>query len=180
MHQDGKKDDKSEEAAEESGGQDLSSGLTPDDGARGDESPPRSIPKDDAFHLLQNARRRAVLRYLLDHPAQERFRMRDIAEAVAAWENDTTVGHLKSEQRQRVYIALYQSHLPKIDSLGVLEYDQSRGIVEPMPLLAALEPLLEEGLHADTQALTIDSSGRPDSAGSARLTSIVTSFRSGL
>jgi hypothetical protein len=56
--------------------------------------------------------------------------MSDIAEHIAALEHDTTIQALRSQQRQRVYIALYQSHLPKMDDAGVLKYNQSRGYVE--------------------------------------------------
>lgn len=107
-----------------------------------------SISKDDLFHLLQNGRRRAVLRYFAAHPDQEEFNMRTVAEAIAAWENETTVEQLGSDQRQRVYIALYQSHLPKLDDYGVIEYNQSRGLIVPTPLTALFEPYLEEGFEA--------------------------------
>uniref|UniRef100_UPI00300F1C3C DUF7344 domain-containing protein n=1 Tax=Halalkalicoccus ordinarius TaxID=3116651 RepID=UPI00300F1C3C len=60
--------------------------------------------------------------------------MRDIAEQVAAWEHDTTVQQLTSDQRQRVYIALYQSHLPKLADFGLITYNRSRGVVERTPL----------------------------------------------
>ena len=79
------------------------------------------IPKDDAFHILQTKRRRAVIRYILAHDDQDRFRMRDMVEEIAAWEHDTTVAGLASQERQRVYIALYQNHLPKLDEYGVIE-----------------------------------------------------------
>jgi hypothetical protein len=61
--------------------------------------------------------------------------MRDVAEQVAAWENDTTVAALRSDERQRVYVALYQSHLDTLADAGVIEYDKSRGVLEPRPLL---------------------------------------------
>ena len=61
--------------------------------------------------------------------------MREVAEHVAAWENDTTVAHLTSDERQRVYIALYQSHLETLEDAGVIEYNKSRGVIEPLPLL---------------------------------------------
>lgn len=48
------------------------------------ESDATALAKDDAYHLLQSSRRRAVLRYLLSFDEKERFRMRDVAEAVAA------------------------------------------------------------------------------------------------
>lgn len=98
-----------------------------------------SISKDDLFHLLQNARRRAVLRYFAAHPEQDEFNMRTVAEAIAAWENETTVEQLTSDQRQRVYIALYQSHLPKLDDYEVSEYNQLRGLIVPTPLTVLFE-----------------------------------------
>ncbi|WP_435363065.1 DUF7344 domain-containing protein [Haloarchaeobius sp. DYHT-AS-18] len=97
--------------------------------------------KDDMFHLLQNRRRRSVLRYLQDTDGP--VRMRDIAEQVAAWEHDTTVQRLTSKERQRVYIALYQSHLPALDNEGVIDYNQDRGIVERRPLAEELMPYLD-------------------------------------
>lgn len=112
------------------------------------------IEKNDAFHLLQVSRRRAVLRYLLEQDA-ESFVMRDVAEAVAAWENDTTVRNLSSDERKRVYIALYQNHLPKLDGMDVIEYDQRRGQIEPRPALQLLAPYLDEGLDAD-EYLTLE------------------------
>jgi hypothetical protein len=97
-----------------------------------DDSGEATLSKDDTFHILQNERRRRVLRYLseTDGPVD----MRDIAEQVAAWEHDTTVEQLTSDQRQRVYIALYQSHLPKLADFGVITYNRSRGVVERTPL----------------------------------------------
>ncbi|MFH5802295.1 hypothetical protein [Haladaptatus sp. CMAA 1911] len=101
-----------------------------------EQSPPIDTPtslelKDDQiYHLLQNERRRHVLRYL--HETEGEVSMRDIAEQVAAWENETSVQAITSSERQRVYIPLYQSHLPKLDEKGIIEYDQSRGTVREM------------------------------------------------
>lgn len=136
--------------ADADGGLD-SAGLS--DGA---DPPPRSISKDVVFALLRNPRRRAVLRYLLAHPDRDRFQMRTVAEEVAAWEYDTTVPHLTYEQRQRVYISLYQTNLPKLDEHGVITYNQNRGTIERTPLLAVFEPFLEEGLRPDSQELSVD------------------------
>ena len=121
-----------------------------------DSDSPTSISKDDAFHILQNPRRRAVLRYLVEHEDTQQFVMRDVAEEVAAWEHDTTVQQLVSDERQRVYIALYQSHLPKLDKHGIIDYNQSRGVVETTELTAAFEPYIDDGLHADSELTVPD------------------------
>lgn len=98
------------------------------------------LTKDEIFHILQNDRRRGVLRFMQD--TDDPVRMRDVAEQVAAWEHDTTVQRLSSKERQRVYIPLYQSHLPKLDQAGVIDYQQSRGIVERKPLADVFDPYL--------------------------------------
>ncbi|WP_254532723.1 DUF7344 domain-containing protein [Natrinema gelatinilyticum] len=103
----------------------------------------RKLSQGDIFHLLQTNRRRESIRYLLDHEDEGIVRMRDIAEHVAAKEHDTTVRQLTSSQRQRVYIPLYQSHLPKLDKNGIIEYNQSRGIVRPGDRLEEVRPYLE-------------------------------------
>ena len=100
-----------------------------------------ALPKDEIFHLLQNQRRRYVLQYLEE--VDGTVEMRDMAEQVAAWEHDTTLQALTSDERQRVYIALYQAHLPKLDEKGVIEYNQSRGIVEPTPRVGQLTQYLQ-------------------------------------
>lgn len=103
---------------------------------------PSALERDDVFHLLQNQRRRLVLQYLIENVPATDTEMRAVTEQVAAWENDTTVEKLSSTARQRVYIALYQSHLPKLDETGVIEYDHNRGTIEPRAPLKQLKPYL--------------------------------------
>ncbi|MXV61270.1 hypothetical protein GS429_04165 [Natronorubrum sp. JWXQ-INN-674] len=109
------------------------------DGAESDADQSEFDP-DDIYHLLQTRRRRDVLRYLrtTDGPV----RLRDLAEQVAAWEQETTIENLTSSQRQRVYISLYQSHLPKLDNRGIVDYDKDRGVVTATPLAAQFDPYL--------------------------------------
>lgn len=104
--------------------------------------PINPLPKDETFHLLSNQRRRDALRYLADHDGS--VDMRDLAEQVAAWEQGTTVQQLTSQERQRVYIALYQTHLPKLADHGVISYDQSRGTIERTERADQLEPYLDD------------------------------------
>ena len=121
------------------------------------------IPKDDAFHILQTKRRRAIIRYILACDNQDKFRMRDMVEEIAAWEHDTTVAGLTSQQRQRVYIALYQNHLPKLDEHDIIEYNRARGFVRPLPPIALFAPYVEEGLDVGVD-LTHDPEAPQDSS----------------
>lgn len=108
-----------------------------------------ALSPDDTFHILQTFRRRESIRYLLR--ADGPVKMRDVAEHVAAREHETTVAALTSTQRQRVYIPLYQSHLPKLDTAGVIEYEKSRGIVRPTARLESFRPYLEAAASTDAE-----------------------------
>ena len=128
-----------------------------------DAGPRGSISKDELFHLLRNSRRRAVLQYLRGREGP--VRMRDVAEQVAAWEHDTTVAGLASDERQRVYVALYQSHLDVLAEAGVIEYDKSRGMIEPRSLLEHVVAYADPPAPTDAGAVE-----GPGTAGAARAT----------
>lgn len=121
----------------------------PESATAGEELVFGDLSTDDVFHILQTKRRRDVLRFLRD--ASEPVRMRDLAEQVAAWEQNTTVERLSSSERQRVYISLYQSHLPKLDEGGIVEYDKDRGIVERTALAAQFDPFLDETVDTSSE-----------------------------
>lgn len=130
-----------------------SSGAPSEDAADDDPEP---LSPDEIFHILQTNRRRDAISYLLDREGP--VKMGEIAEHVAAKEHDTTVAELTSSQRQRVYIPLYQSHLPKLDKKGVIEYDKPRGIVRPTDRLEIFRPFIEATSERPDEA-TVDASG---------------------
>ncbi|KOX91891.1 DUF7344 domain-containing protein [Haloarcula rubripromontorii] len=113
-----------------------------DESPSGGSSSDDALTRDDLFHVLQCRRRRLVLKYLHEYPGDEPADMSDIAEHIAALEHDTTIDSLRSKQRQRVYIALYQSHLPKMDDAGVINYNQDRGLVEATALASSFDKYL--------------------------------------
>ncbi|WP_192918569.1 DUF7344 domain-containing protein [Salinigranum salinum] len=126
-----------------------------------DDADGEAFGPDEIFHLLQNQRRRQVLRRLRD--VEDRVAMGDLAEQVAAWEHDTTVEALTSSERQRVYIALYQRHLPKLDDMDVIDYNQSRGVVEPRPRAASVTSYLDLATDdGSTRGPIHDSAGNDD------------------
>jgi hypothetical protein len=130
-----------------------------------DDADGEAFGPDEIFHLLQNQRRRRVLRRLRD--VDEHVAMADLAEQVAAWEHDTTVEALTSSERQRVYIALYQRHLPKLDDMDVIDYNQSRGVVEPRPRAASVTSYLDlatddGSAHGSTRGPIHESAGNDD------------------
>ncbi|PSP55804.1 hypothetical protein BRC82_04280 [Halobacteriales archaeon QS_1_67_19] len=93
--------------------------------------------REEVFDAVQNLRRRYVLYYLqrFDDPVK----LGDLAEQVAAWENDTTPDAVTSNQRKSVYSALHQTHLPRLEAAGVLEYDTERSLIRATRETAGLE-----------------------------------------
>src|SRR6056297_1117923 len=87
------------------------------------------LSQDEIFAILSNPRRRYVLYFLNQHG--EGIELTDLAEHVAAWENDTTVEELSSKERKRVYVSLYQTHVPKLADHGLIDYDPDSGMVRP-------------------------------------------------
>ncbi|WP_247010600.1 DUF7344 domain-containing protein [Halorientalis litorea] len=86
------------------------------------------LTQDVVFDILSSSRRRYVLFYL--RQADEPVELNDLAEHVAAWENELPVEELSDQQRKRVYVSLYQTHVPKLDSIGLVDHDQQSGLVE--------------------------------------------------
>ncbi|UPV73411.1 hypothetical protein M0R89_12760 [Halorussus limi] len=93
--------------------------------------------REEVFDAVKNLRRRYVLYYLQRYGGP--VDLGELAEQVAAWENDTTVSGVSSGQRKSVYSALHQTHLPKLEAAGVLRYDPDRSLVEATERAERLE-----------------------------------------
>jgi hypothetical protein len=112
---------------------------------------------DRIFTILQNHRRRLILEYLRDHDSTTQG---DLARHVAAVENDIPESAVTSTQRKRVYVSLYQAHLPKLDEFGAVDFDRDRGTVERTPQTDDLLWYLDRFDPEQSEAsLSIESSG---------------------
>jgi hypothetical protein len=85
------------------------------------------LSTDTVFQTLGSHRRRYTLHYLrqLNRPVP----IRELSEQLAAWELGKERSSVTPKERKRLYTALHQTHLPKMDSLNVVEYDRNRGTV---------------------------------------------------
>ncbi|WP_435318198.1 DUF7344 domain-containing protein [Haloarchaeobius sp. TZWSO28] len=79
----------------------------------------------DIHQILSNSRRRETLRVL--NRSTGSITLRDLSELIAAIESGETPA--PRNIRETVYISLHQTHLPKLDELGVLEYDCNRKLI---------------------------------------------------
>ncbi|TKX37670.1 hypothetical protein EXE51_06120 [Halorubrum sp. CGM5_25_10-8B] len=116
--------------------------MTPQIATEQDRETDRDGPsRGEIFTALSNARRRNVVTYLEEHG--DDARVRDIAEQLAAWENDLEINEVTYKQRKRVYTALHQSHLPKLAESGFIDYEPNRGIVSLTEESRELQAYLE-------------------------------------
>ncbi len=103
-----------------------------------------ALSLDDAFDILSNQRRRHVLLYLL-RGGSESAELGELAEYVAARENDKDRSAVTSTERKRVYVGLYQNHLPRMDAVDVIEFDADRKQIQAGTHATDLADYLSKG-----------------------------------
>lgn len=85
------------------------------------------VSADLVFDLLSSQRRRMVLYYLRQTGGE--MTVKEISQEIAANENGISIDDLSRQQRKRVYVSLYQTHLPKLAEAGVIDYDRENGVI---------------------------------------------------
>lgn len=108
-----------------------SDGTDPDAAAPDDSSPaaspsPARLPPDLVFEILSNSRRRLLLERLGENAGEST--LSDLAGHVAAVENETPEAELTSKERKRVYISLYQNHIPRMVDVDVVATDDDGSV----------------------------------------------------
>jgi DNA-binding transcriptional ArsR family regulator len=82
------------------------------------ESAPDRAARDQVFHILSNSRRRQVLSYLIDRGGSAT--KRGVSRHIAARENDVAADEVTPSMRKPVYIALHQTHIPRLEEEGLV------------------------------------------------------------
>lgn len=99
-------------------------------------------PSDDVLYgMVSDKRRRYTVHYLKQQG--EAVSVRELAEQVAAWENEKPPADVAYQERKRVYVALYQSHLPTMAEKGIVDYDDAAGMVALADGMRDVEMYLE-------------------------------------
>jgi len=88
----------------------------------------QTVDRELVYDALSNTRRRHVIHCILQE--EGRVELADLSRTIAAWENDVAAEAVTAKQRKRVYTALRQVHLPKLDETGIVSFDPDRGTVE--------------------------------------------------
>lgn len=107
-------------------------------GQADDDGPVLPEPGIDAdlFHILNAIRRRDVILFL--NAAGRTVDLGRMSRLVAASENGKLPNELSSDERKRVYIALQQAHVDKLDDAGAAEVSERTNTLTPTPLTDVL------------------------------------------
>ena len=123
----------------------------------GETSDERAFTRSVIYSVISNDRRRYVLRYLEEEDRE--VYLREVAERVAAWENDEPVEAVTTQDRRRVETALRQFHIPKMDDAGFVSYDERRKTVRlavsPSAFVDYLDPRSTESHRWNTIATAL-------------------------
>lgn len=87
----------------------------------------KPLTNDDIFDILSNSRRRRLLYYLEKRDGSAE--LRELARLIATAESDSDTEEVPSDAIRRVYISLYQLHVPNLQEFGLVEYDEDTTLV---------------------------------------------------
>jgi hypothetical protein len=97
------------------------------------------ITKDEVFEVLSSSRRRLIL-YNLHRRGGEAV-LRDLASDTAKAESDADV-EVDDDVVKRFYISLYQTHVPKLEEVGLVRYDSESKTVSLTDKIEEVEAIL--------------------------------------
>lgn len=106
-----------------------------------DEESEPGLSKSEAFDVLRNGKRRAAVTRLRRRGPE--LSVKELSTAVAAEEYGVAPDELSSDQYKRVYTGLYQCHLPRMDDLGVVDFDADDNAVRVGEKFSYLDPYLQ-------------------------------------
>ena len=103
---------------------------------------PEELTKNELFDILRNSRRRSVISCLLEQ--DQAMTVEELTRHVAADEYETSPAEVTARQYKRVYTGLYQCHFPRMQDLGVIDFDAERNLVSLRPEATRLSPYVTE------------------------------------
>lgn len=102
----------------------------------------RAVPLgiDNVVTALSNSRRRFAIRYIDENTSP--VDVGNLAETIAEIERDQPMNELDAQARKRVYIALIQEHLPTLDRMDAIYFDERQKILMPSTKTVPLAKLV--------------------------------------
>lgn len=112
-----------------------------------------SFEFDTVLDLCGNKHRRVVLALLAEQ--QRTLTMDDLTKAIVKHNHHTPLTAVSGETVTRIKTSLYHAHIPKLEAVGLVEYDSERQLVEPTEQFDRIEPHLSAIVDADPGLATL-------------------------
>ncbi|WP_455032225.1 DUF7344 domain-containing protein [Haloarcula terrestris] len=106
-----------------------------------------SVAYDSLLDLCRNQHRRIVLKTLVEE--QQSVTVDDLTGVVLKYNHQISVTEASEDILTEINNSLYHTHLPKIASEGLINYNPERQLVEPTKQLDQVQPTLTTLLDAD-------------------------------
>lgn len=91
---------------------------------------PAVLELQHVFEVVRHPRRRYLLYALAETPE---WTLTELATKLVAWEQDIGEGAVDAQQRDRMYVSLYHTHVPKLVDEGVVAFDPETETIERGP-----------------------------------------------
>lgn len=101
------------------------------------------------LELCQAQHRRIILAVLATE--KRSLTVNDLTKAIIKHNHHTPVIELSEDESKQIRTSLHHSHIPKLEDLSLIEYDQERQLVEPTPQFDQLQPQLSAIIDADPE-----------------------------
>lgn len=95
---------------------------------------------DAAFSALSHRQRRYVVYALVKEPE---WTLTDLATKIAAWIDDVDETDVNVRRRERMYVSLYHTHVPKLVEEDVVTFDPEAETVSPASRAEQVAEILE-------------------------------------
>ncbi|NUB91653.1 hypothetical protein HTZ84_09410 [Haloterrigena sp. SYSU A558-1] len=101
------------------------------------------------LELCQEHHRRIILAVLATE--KRSLTVNDLTKAIVKHNHHTPLLEVSEEESRQIRISLHHMHIPKLEDLSLIEYDQERQLVEPTPQFDQLQPQLSAVIDADPE-----------------------------
>ncbi|QCS43029.1 hypothetical protein [Natrinema versiforme] len=104
---------------------------------------------DTVLELCQERHRRIILAVLATE--KRSLTVNDLTKAIVKHNHHVPLLEISEEESREIRVSLHHMHIPKLEHLSLVHYDQERKLVEPTPQFDQLQPQLSAVIDADPE-----------------------------
>ncbi len=123
-----------------------------DDGFYPEETPVSNLERDELHSILENSRRRAIVRYMKEFP-EENHELQQISDEIASLEENISIEEITKEGHKRYRTSVGQN-LSSLDDYGVINYDSKSHYFNRGENFSTVESYVEDSFYEPDPYIT--------------------------